>query len=98
MSLTHVPAEIARAEFNGILCARALQTYAKGTNVQTVIDGTATAEMEVWTSDGSGVHTGHWCDGTCGAEYDNAVYFERTGKNHAHGWACGKCRKVTQTG
>lgn len=22
----------------------------------------------------------------------------RTGKSHGHGWACGKCRKVTQTG
>lgn len=82
MSLSHVPHSVPQAVMNGIPVARA--AWGQGS--------------ELWTSDGRGVHTTHWCDGECGAEFDNAVYFERTGVSHGHGWACGKCRRVTQTG
>lgn len=98
MSLNHVPAEIPIEKLNGIHCARVSQTFAKGVDVQTVIDGTAVAESELWSSDGRMVNDSQWCEGSCGAEHDNAVYFERTGSEHGHGWACRKCRKVTQVG
>lgn len=85
-------------EIDGIPCKLADETFAAGTDIQEILAGNVEPISRLWTSDGAYVGTWAWCEGHCGPEHDNAVYWCREGENHGHGWACGKCRKVTQTG
>lgn len=48
----------------------------------------------IWTEDGGAVWTSAWCD--CGHPQPSQVFW--AANDGQHGWACARCRKLTQVG
>ena len=79
-------------EFSGIAVFVVSKSWARPTNPVTDAPTSVTA-----TSDQRGVNRMEWCQCPSPNPHDNEVYYADL-ISGTHGWACGGCRKITQSG